>query len=106
MVNGAPVTTNPTAPGVPGGNFALGAPPQATTNQFFTGLIDEARVFTFASGQFSTNDLLINRSLAVTTLADGGDGSLRSILAGAFDGDTVSLSPRTEPSRSPMACWP
>ena len=57
-----------------GGKFALGAPPQARTSQFFTGLIHEARVFTFAPGQFSTNDLLIDRSLVVTTLADGGAG--------------------------------
>jgi hypothetical protein len=91
-VNGSPVATSPATPGVPAGNFALGAPPQAQTNQFFTGLLDEARVFTFAPGQFSTNDLLINRSLVVTTLADGGAGSLRSILAGALDGDTIMFA--------------
>ena len=91
-INGMPMTTSPATPNIPAGNFALGAPPQAPMSQFFTGLIDEARVFTFAPGQFSTNDLLINRSLVVTTLADGGAGSLRSALTGAFDGDTITFA--------------
>jgi hypothetical protein len=57
-VNGTPTVTSAAVPGNPLGNFGLGAPPQSPTSQFFTGLLDEVRVFTFAPGQFSTNDLL------------------------------------------------
>ena len=60
-VNGVAAGTSSGGPLLPQGNFALGAPPQAPTSQFFTGLIDEVRVFTFASGQFSTSDLLLNQ---------------------------------------------
>jgi Concanavalin A-like lectin/glucanases superfamily/PKD domain/Carboxypeptidase regulatory-like domain len=57
-VNGTPTVTSMAVPANPLGNFALGAPPQSPTSQFFSGLLDEVRVFTFAAGQFSTNDLL------------------------------------------------
>lgn len=57
-VNGVPTATNSSLPAVPAGNFGVGAPPQSPTSQFYTGGIDELRVFTFADGQFSTNDLL------------------------------------------------
>lgn len=58
-VNGvAAGTTNTATPISPtAGGFALGAPPQSPTSQFFTGLIDEVGVFTFGAGQFSTSDL-------------------------------------------------
>src|ERR1041385_2759497 len=58
-VNGVPAGGVSFGSSIPQGNFALGAPPQAPINQFFTGLIDEARVFTFAPGQFKTSDLLL-----------------------------------------------
>jgi autotransporter-associated beta strand protein len=60
-VNGVAAGTSAAGPAFPQGNFALGAPPQSPTSQFFTGLIDEVRVFTFAAGQFSTSDLLLNQ---------------------------------------------
>jgi autotransporter-associated beta strand protein len=60
-VNGVAAGTSSAGPLFPQGNFALGAPPQSPTSQFFTGLIDEVRVFTFASGQFTTSDLLLNQ---------------------------------------------
>jgi autotransporter-associated beta strand protein len=60
-VNGVAAGTSLAGPAFPQGNFALGAPPQSPTSQFFTGLIDEVRVFTFASGQFTTSDLLLNQ---------------------------------------------
>ena len=61
-VNGVATVTNATdGPLGPSGNFALGVPPQTPTSQFFTGYIDEVRVFTFAAGQFNTNDLLVNQ---------------------------------------------
>ncbi len=60
-VNGVAAGTSSGGPIFPQGNFALGAPPQDPTSQFFTGSIDEVRVFTFTSGQFSTSDLLLNQ---------------------------------------------
>jgi autotransporter-associated beta strand protein len=60
-INGVASGTSSTGPALPQGNFALGAPPQSPTSQFFTGLIDEVRVFTFAAGQFNTSDLLLNQ---------------------------------------------
>ena len=60
-INGVPVATNSiAAPAAPAGIFGIGAPPQNPTGQFFTGLVDEVRVFTFTAGQFTTNDLLVN----------------------------------------------
>ena len=74
--NGAPngpATTN--APGPPLGHFTIGANFGTNAlgllnNSFFNGIIDEVRVFTFAPGQFSTNDLLFNA--LVTTLPASG----------------------------------
>jgi autotransporter-associated beta strand protein len=60
-VNGVPSGSSSSGMYTPQGNFALGAPPQSPTGQFFTGLIDEVRVFTFAAGQFTTSDLLLNQ---------------------------------------------
>lgn len=60
-VNGVAAGTSTGGPLLPQGNFGLGAPPQSPTSQFYIGLIDEVRVFTFAPGQFSTSDLLINQ---------------------------------------------
>ncbi len=62
-VNGAPMATNTLSPNVPTGSFAVGAPPQNPTNQFFAGYLDEVRVFSFANGQFQTNDLIVNAGL-------------------------------------------
>jgi alpha-tubulin suppressor-like RCC1 family protein len=58
-VNGVPAGGTSSGMYIPQGNFALGAPPQSPTSQFFSGLIDEVRVFTFAPGQFTTSDLLL-----------------------------------------------
>jgi hypothetical protein len=69
-LNGVPADI-PTgfAPTAPTTGFALGIRPQAPTTEFFNGAIDEVRVFTFAPGQFTTNDLLLNRSSTVTAAA-------------------------------------
>jgi hypothetical protein len=88
-VNGVPTATNNTAPAVPSGRFGVGAPPQIPTSQFYAGNIDELRVFTFAPNQFSVNDLLFFQPEVVTSLADGGGGSLRTVLAGADPGSTI-----------------
>lgn len=65
-VNGVASGTSPATPTVPLGNFAFGAPPTAPSSQFYTGLLDEVRIFTFAPGQFSTNDLLFYQNSPFT----------------------------------------
>ena len=81
-INGVAISTSPATPNVPVDNFAVGAPPFNPDNQFFTGLIDEVRVFTFATGQFSNTDLLINSTLTPVTTEP----------ASAITGDTATLS--------------
>ncbi len=88
FINGAAVATDTTdTPGVASGNFALGAPPQSPTSQFFTGLIDEVRVFTFAAGQFNTNDLLLNQNLNAYAV-----GTTNLLEGPASGSDSVVLS--------------
>jgi len=60
-VNGIAAGTTSLSPNRPTGNFAIGAPPQNPASQPFIGSVDEVRVFTFPSGQFTTNDLLLNQ---------------------------------------------
>lgn len=57
-------------PAIPAGSFAIAADP-SSPNALFPGIIDEVRVFTFAPGQFTANDLLVNQSV-VTTLPESG----------------------------------
>jgi hypothetical protein len=79
------------SPGVPSGNFALAAVPQSPTN-FFNGLIDEVRVFTFAPGQFSTNDLLWNQNGAVITLPPTAISSTSAQLKGTLNPNGVDTT--------------
>jgi len=68
-VNGATAGSSSTSvPVAPSGSFAIAAPPQSHTNEFFSGLMDEVRVFTFGSGQFSTADLLVNAPFPPPTI--------------------------------------
>ena len=90
-VNGVAAGTTTTAPSVPIGRFGIAAPPQAPTNQIFNGLVDEVRMFTFAPGQFSTNDLLFN-SLLVTKLGDSGPGTLRNAMLLAPSNGIISIT--------------
>ncbi len=55
----------------PSGNFLVAANNSGGEN--FFGRVDELRVFTFAAGQFSTSNLLVNQALALATssLAEG-----------------------------------
>jgi streptogramin lyase len=88
--NGVAAGTSLSAPNVPVGNFAIAAPPQSPTSQFLTGLADEVRVFTFVPGQFSTNDLLVNKSpfrLGTTSLLQGP--------AAGTNGVTLAVNPET-----------
>ena len=67
-VNGVPSGTTTLDPGVPTVRFGIGG--QTTGNPssaYFQGQLDEVRVFTFAPGQFSTNDLLSKVSPPVVT---------------------------------------
>jgi DNA-binding beta-propeller fold protein YncE len=78
-VNGVPSASLSSGIFQPGGNFGLGAPPQSPTSQFFTGLIDEVRVFTFAAGQFNTNDLFFFAAVSPKSLAEGPAGGNDSV---------------------------
>jgi hypothetical protein len=60
-VNGRSIGTNTAAPIAPAGRFVIGGG--------VAGLIDEVRVFTFAAGQFTPDDLLLNQRRAVTAEA-------------------------------------
>ena len=66
-VNGVAKATSAATPNVPAGNFAIGTTPQVPGAQTFNGLVDEARVFTFVAGQFSTTDLFINTPVSLST---------------------------------------
>jgi hypothetical protein len=84
-VNGEPAATTTQAPNIPATEFALAAAPQVNS-AFFTGYLDEVRVFTFAPGQFSTNDLLLNNSLPlVTTLPASQVTATNAVLNGTVD---------------------
>jgi len=60
-------STSGATPALPSGAFATAAAPGQPG--FFPGVIDEVRVFTFAPGQFSPNDLLVNQELVATLSA-------------------------------------
>jgi len=66
-VNGVASGTSVGNPIVPATNFIVAAHPDFAANTWFNGAVDEIRVFTFAPGQFTTNDLLLNGP-RVTTL--------------------------------------
>jgi hypothetical protein len=78
-VNGVAAGSLGSAPISPSGRFAIMGQPQNTTQERLNGLLDEVRVFTFAPGSFSTNDLLLSLGWVYST-ADSGNGSLRSAI--------------------------
>ena len=81
-VNGIPAgATSTSTPNPPTGIFAAAAQPQNPALEQFSvaGYLDEIRVFTFAPGSFSTNDLLLAPGWVYST-ADSGSGSLRSTI--------------------------
>jgi hypothetical protein len=66
--NGVAAATSGVLPNVPSGLFGVANAPNPPGSAVFQGALDEVRVFTFAAGQFNTNDLLLNCSRpAVTT---------------------------------------
>jgi sugar lactone lactonase YvrE len=88
--NGVAAGTSLSGPNVPVGNFAVAAPPQSPVSQFLTGLVDEVRVFTFTPGQFSTNDLLLNKPIYAV-----GTSSLLEGPAAGIDTVTLAASPES-----------
>lgn len=79
-VNGvASGTTSAATPNPPAGRVAVLGQPQNPAAERLFGFLDEVRVFTFAPGSFSTNDLLLARGWVYST-ADSGNGSLRSAI--------------------------
>lgn len=66
-VNGVASGSTGIIPAAANGGFAVAAPPTNPTRELFSGYLDEVRVFTFAPGQFSTNDLLITKGFQNTS---------------------------------------
>ncbi|HEV2454382.1 MAG TPA: FG-GAP-like repeat-containing protein [Verrucomicrobiae bacterium] len=95
-VNGAAATVQPVLPAAPSGNFALGAPPQSPTGQFFTGLMDEVRVFTFTPAQFNTNDLLWYHNLRPV---------LDPVAAANITTNSATLEASVNPNGLPTTAW-
>jgi sugar lactone lactonase YvrE len=82
-LDGAAVGSSTKAPNSSTGGFGVGAPP-LNPQEFFSGYLDEVRVFTFAAGQFSTNDLLMNCPyLGTTNLLVGADAGTNSVVLAA-----------------------
>jgi len=96
-INGIASGTNGLAPRPVTGGFAVGAP---ALNPFpaylFNGTIDEVRVFTFAAGQFSPNDLSFYAPIppAVTTLPATG-----------VSNNAATLNGTANPGGSPTTAW-
>jgi alpha-tubulin suppressor-like RCC1 family protein len=89
-VNGVAAGTTTTAPSAPSGNFGVAkSPPAYTAEALADGYVDEVRFFTFAAGQFSTNDLLRNlpeigvEQPAGTSVTDGGTRAFGTLVVGA-----------------------
>jgi hypothetical protein len=70
-VNGVASGSTNVTPATPSTSFSVAAIPQVPQFGIFPGTIDEVRVFTFAAGQFSTDDLQYNQQLISTLDATG-----------------------------------
>jgi hypothetical protein len=93
-VNGQASGFNSTAtPNTPTGTFTVGANNQAPQEFFFPGMIDEVRVFTFAPGQFTPDDLLARQQPAVT------------LPASALTPATATLNGRAKSFGLPTTGW-
>jgi hypothetical protein len=64
--NGVAIGSTATGPNAPAGGFSIGINPTAAA-EFFSGEIDEVRMFTFTAGQFATSDLLTGLSYTQPT---------------------------------------
>ncbi|HEY3763081.1 MAG TPA: LamG domain-containing protein [Verrucomicrobiae bacterium] len=90
-VNGVSNDMTLIQPITPSGRFAIAAQPQSLTNEFFNGSLDEVRVFSFAPGAFTTNDLLLSPHIVINA-NDSGTGSLRSLVAGAASNAVITFA--------------
>ena len=82
--------TSTVGPNTPTGNFAIAVPPQSTASpsQLLVGLVDEVRYFSAVTGQFKTNDFLLNQHTTNSLTP----GSLTEGPAGGIDGVGVNVS--------------
>ena len=64
--SGVAIGSTATGPNVPAGGFSIGINPTVAA-EFFSGEIDEVRMFTFTAGQFATSDLLTGLSYTEPT---------------------------------------
>jgi len=69
-VNGAAVASTSSRPRLPTIGFALGTHPHLPAGDFFSGAIDEVRVFRFGTSQFTVNDTLLGARILTTTATD------------------------------------
>lgn len=86
-LNGVPSGTTLAAPVSPAGNFLIAANNSGGEN--FAGPVDEIRVFSFAAGQFSMSDLLLNGpfySLGRSGLTEGTTAGSDSVVLKATPG--------------------
>jgi len=92
-VNGVASGTTTNAPNPPSGLFAIAITPQNLSADRFVGWLDEVRVFTFAPGQFSTNDLLnVNYTTPVNALLfDGTNGFAQAAPTGWTTNDSLTV---------------
>lgn len=89
-VNGTAQGSTNVTPATPSSGFTIAALPAPQVG-LFPGIIDEVRVFTFAPGQFSTDDLLVNQERVATLAATGfapGSATLNGS-ASSFSFDTM-----------------
>lgn len=92
-LNGEALSGPSTAtPATPAGVFSIAGSPSAPST-LFPGSVDEVRVFTFAPGQFSAGDLLVNQAVATTLEASG------------LAPGTVTLQGRASSIGFPTAVW-
>lgn len=79
-VNGQARATSAAAPLAAAGNFLVGGNPLVAT-EFFDGLIDEVRVFTFQPGQFVVGDLNLGSGVEATAVPSTSPLSLAALAA-------------------------
>ncbi len=94
FINGALLATSATAPGTPAGTFTVGLQAHRS-GSYFTGSMDEVRVFRFATGEFSTNDLSWNTvppPLVVTTLPAQNIGATNATLRGTVNAGGIAAA--------------
>jgi hypothetical protein len=88
--NGIACSSQTITPAPPSGAFALGVQAQSLSAEFYDGYLDEVRVFTFAPGQFTPNDLLVNAAPQVVNATPVGSGAFQ-LNASFYTGATLTI---------------